>query len=76
MEDSIWYDKIVEKIKKINAKVIKVEIEANPKNINNIIGHKKENIEKLKDTYAVIATVKSNEKLKSGSFKINVLEVA
>ena len=76
VEDSIWYDKIVEKIKKINAKVIKVEIEANPKNINNIIGHKKENIEKLKDTYAVIATVKSNEKLKSGSFKINVLEVA
>lgn len=76
VEDSIWYDKIVEKIKKINAKVIKVEIEANPKNINNIIGHKKENIKKLKDTYAVIATVKSNEKIKHGKFNLNVLEVA
>ena len=76
VEDSIWYDKIVEKIKKINAKVIKVEIEANPKNINNIIGHKKENIKKLRDTYAVIATVKSNEKIKPGKFNLDVLEVA
>ena len=76
VEDSVWYDKIAEKIKDINAKVIKVEIEANPKNINNIIGHKKENIKKLKDTYAVITTVKSNEKLKPGKFKVNVLEVA
>ena len=65
VEDSIWYDKIVEKIKNINAKVIKVEIEANPKNINNIIGHKK-----------VIITVKSNENFKPGKFKINVLEIA
>lgn len=76
VEDGIWYDKIVEKIKNINAKVVKVEIEANPKNVNNIIGHKKENIKKLKDTYAVITTVKSNEKLKLGKFKVNVLEVA
>lgn len=76
VEDSIWYDKIVEKIKNINAKVIKVEIEANPKNTNNIIGHKKENIKKLKDTYAVIITVKSNENFKPGKFKINVLEIA
>ena len=76
VEDSIWYDKIVEKIKNIYAKVIKVEIEANPKNINNIIGHKKENIKKLKDTYAVIITVKSNENFKPGKFKINVLEIA
>lgn len=76
VEDSIWYDKIVEKIKNINAKVVKVEIEANPKNINNIIGHKKENIKKLKDTYAVIITVKSNENFKPEKFKINVLEIA
>ena len=42
VEDAIWYDKIVDEIKKINAKVIKVEIEANSKNINNVVGHKKE----------------------------------
>lgn len=76
VEDSIWYDKIVEKIKNINAKVIKVEIEANPKDVNNIIGHKKENINNFKDTYAVIITVKNNEKIKPGKFKVNVLETA
>ena len=44
VEDAIWYDKIVDDIKHINAKVIRVEIEANSKDLNNIIGHKKENI--------------------------------
>lgn len=76
VEDGIWYDKIVNKIKKINAKVIRVEIEANSKDINNIVGHKKENINKLKDTYAVIAKVKKNEKIKPGKFKINIIEIA
>ena len=76
VEDSIWYDKIVYEIKKINAKVIRVEIEANSQNINNIIGHKKKNINKLKDTYAVITTVKANNSIKPGKFKLNVLEVA
>lgn len=76
VEDSIWYDRIVSKIKTINAKVVKVEIETNPKYINNIVGHKKENINKLRDTYAVITTVKQNKKIKPGKFKLNVKEVA
>ena len=76
VEDAIWYDRIVKEIKRINAKVIKVEIEANAKDVNNIIGHKKENINKLKDTYALIAIVKTNEKIKKGKFKINVIEAA
>ena len=37
---------------------------------------KKENINKLKDTYAVITIVKCNNKIKPGKFKINVLETA
>lgn len=76
VEDAIWYDKIVDDIKHINAKVIRVEIEANSNDLNNIIGHKKENINKLKDTYAVITIVKCNNKIKPGKFKINVLETA
>ena len=76
VEDAVWYDKIVDEIKKINAKVIKVEIEANSADINNIVGHKKENINKLKDTYALITIVKKNDEIKKGKFKINVLEVA
>ena len=76
MEDAIWYDKITDEIKKINSKVIRVEIQANKENINNIIGHKKENIKRLKDTYALIATVKENDKIRPNDFKIKVLEVA
>ena len=76
VEDAIWYDRIVEEIKKINAKVIRVEVQANVKDMNNIIGHKKENINRLKDTYAVITTVTKNDKIKKGKFKIKVLEVA
>lgn len=76
VEDSIWYDKIGYEIKKINAKVIRVEIEANSQDVNNIVGHKKENINKLKDTYAVITTVKTNNSIKPGKFKLNVLKVA
>lgn len=40
------------------------------------MGHKKENINKLKDTYALITIVKKNDEIKKGKFKINVLEVA
>ena len=76
VEDAIWYDKIVNEIKKINAKVLRVEIEANTEDINNIVGHKKENLEKLKDTYVVIAKVKENNKIRPGKFKINILEIA
>ena len=72
VDDRLWYDRIVNKIKQINAKIIKVEIEANPQDINNIVGHKKENINRLKDTYALIATVKENKNIKRGKFKINI----
>ena len=74
VEDSIWYDIIVSKIKKFNTKVLEIEIEANPENINNIIGHKKENLKKFKDIYEVNVKVKQNESLKLGKFNVTVLK--
>ncbi len=74
VESSLWYDSIVSKIKKINTKVKKVQIEANPENMNEIIGHKKENIEKLRNTYEVEIFAKANDQIKPGDFKINILE--
>ena len=68
----MWYDAIVYKIKKFNTKVKEVEIKANPEDINNIIGHKKENIEKLKATYEVDVIVKSDETIKNGKFEITI----
>jgi len=74
VEDSIWYDIIVSKIKKFNTKILEIEIEANPENINNIIGHKKENLKRFKDTYDVDVRVRQNVNLKPGKFSITVLK--
>ena len=74
VESSMWYDSIVNKIKKVNAKVKKVKIIANDVNVNNIIGHKKENIEKLKDVYDVEVVIEKSEEIKPGKFKIEIVE--
>lgn len=74
VESSMWYDSIVNEIKKVNAKVKKVKIRANDFNINNIIGHKKENILKLKETYDVDVVIEKDDEIKPGRFKIEVLE--
>lgn len=74
VEDSIWYDKILNEIKKFNTKVIEAEIEINPININNVVGHKKENLKKLKDTYDLDLKIKQNEEIKPGKFNLKVLK--
>lgn len=74
VEASMWYDAIVSKIKKINTKVKEIEIIANPEDINNIIGHKKENIEKLKEIYELDIFVKADEQIRNGKFEINILK--
>ena len=72
VEGRMWYDAIVSEIKKCNTKVKIVEIKANPEDINNIIGHKKENIEKLKDLYDVDVIIKPDEAVKNGKFEMKV----
>lgn len=74
VEDSIWYDSILEKIKKFNVKVKEIEIEINPENVNNVVGHKKENIDKLKDLYDLEVKVKQNTEIKSGKFEIKIVK--
>ena len=72
VEDSMWYDEIVARIKKFNVKVMQVKITANPENINSIIGHKKENILKLKEIYDVDVNVTPSEAIKKGKFEIEI----
>ena len=74
VESSMWYDSLLNEIRKINTKVIKVKIIANPENINNIIGHKKENVLKLKEVYDVDVAVESSEEIKPGKFKLEILK--
>ena len=72
VEGRLWYNAIVSKIKKCNTKVKVVEIKANPEDVNNIIGHKKENIKKLNDIYEVDIVLKTDENIKNGKFEISV----
>ena len=74
VEDAIWYDSILEKIKVFNVKVKEVGIKVNPSNVNNIIGHKKENIIKLKEIYDVDAKIIQDKEIKSGKFEIEILK--
>lgn len=74
VESGLWYDCVVEKIKKFNTKVKQVEISANELNVNNIIGHKRENIEKLKEFYDVDVVIKVDNNIKPGEFDIKILK--
>lgn len=74
VSDSIWYDSIVNKIKKFNVKVKEVKVDVNPIDVNNVIGHKKENISKLKEIYDVDIKVYGNENIKSGKSELKILQ--
>lgn len=72
VESSMWYDAIVEKIKKLNVKVKEVEVTVNQIDSNNVIGHKKENILKLKDVYDVDLILKQDANIRQGKSKIEI----
>ncbi len=75
VESSMWHEAILEKIKKLNVKVQEVEVTVNPMDVNNVIGHKKENIKNLKEYYDVDLIVKSDEKVKQGKSKIEITKL-
>lgn len=72
VESGMWYDAIVGKIKKLNMKVKEVEVTVSPIDANNVIGHKKENVQKLKDTYDVDLILKQDETMKQGKSKVEI----
>lgn len=74
VESAMWYDAIVNKIKKLNVKVKEVEVIVNPIDSNNVIGHKKENVLKLKELYNVDLILKQDEKIPQGKIKIEILK--
>ena len=74
VESGLWYDTILEKIKQLNVKVKKVEVTVNPQDVNNVIGHKKENVEKLKEMYNLDLIVKQSKDIKKGKIDIKILE--
>ena len=57
-----------------NVKAKKVEVTVNPIDINNVIGHKKENVIKLNELYNVDLIVKQDKNIKQGKSKIEVIQ--
>lgn len=72
VESRLWYDAVVNKIKKLNVKVSQVEVTVNPIDVNNVVGFKQENILNLKETYDVDLIIESDENIKQGKSKIEV----
>ena len=72
VESSIYYDTIIEKIKTINTKVKEIEIIVNPQDVNNVVGYKRENINKLKENYDVDVIIKQDIKRPVGKIDIVV----
>lgn len=75
VEDSIWYDSIVGKIKKFNSKAKEVKIEVHPSNVNNVVGYERQNAKKISEVYSVEIKVISNEKVKPGRSEMKILTV-
>lgn len=75
VEDGMWCDSIVARIKKLNVKVKEIEVIVNPANANNVFGHKKQNVKKFKELYDVDLKVKQDNKIREGDFELNVLKV-
>lgn len=74
VEDSVWYDSITDKIKKINVKVKEVKIKVNFADMNNVIGHKKENIKKIKEIYDVDIIVEADNNIKQGKSELEIVQ--
>ena len=74
VDDSIWYDSISDKIKKINMKVKEVKIKVNFSDMNNAIGHKKSNIKRLKEIYDVDIIIEADNSIKPGHSELVVIQ--
>lgn len=75
VEASIWYDAMVNKIKTTTMKAKEIEIRVNPENLNNAIGHKKENIIKIKELYNVDVRVVGDEKIRPEKLELKISEI-
>ena len=73
VESRLWYDYIANEIKKVNSNVTHIQIDVNPSDINNAVGHKRINIEKINDTYNTDLKINPNSKIKKGKLKITKL---
>lgn len=68
VESRICYEQILNKIKNLNNNVKNIKILVNGNNINNFVGHKRENINKIREIYNVNVIIEQDNNVKD--FKI------
>ena len=73
VESELWYDKIVNEISKYSARTKEIKIEVSPFDVNNVVGHKRENIERIAKVYDIELIVKVSGKIKPGRIKSSVI---
>lgn len=70
VESSIYYDIIDNKIKRVNINIKEVEIRVNPQDINNVVGYKRENLNKLKEKYDIEIKLEQDEDVTPGKIEV------
>ena len=68
VESRICYEQILNKIKNLNNNVKNIKILVNGNNINNFVGHKRENINRIREIYNVNVIIEQDNDVKD--FKI------
>lgn len=66
--------KEIEKYINNKKSISKLEIMCNNKMVSNIVGNKKENINKMKEEYNILMEIKINNKIKNNKYKIRIKE--
>lgn len=64
VESRIYYDEISKKIKSLNNKVKNIKILVNPSHMNSFVGHKRENVNRIKGIYNVNMKIVQDSNIK------------
>lgn len=72
VSSSYYYDLLNEKIKKIDTKAKEIEITVNPQVVDEVVGYKRENIQKIKDIYNLDVQVKQNPKYRLKKIEVKI----
>ncbi len=64
VESRICYDEFSKKIQKLNNKVKAVKVTVNSNIINNFVGHKRENIKRVKEMYDIDVMIEKDDSVK------------
>lgn len=72
VDSAYYYELLVKKIKEINTKAKEIEVTVNPQIINEIVGYKRENLQKIKEIYNLDVVVKQNEKFSTKKIEVKI----